>query len=136
MIEHVLSLPKGPTPITRIRHPVTSGSRLTIQAMRCGEYLAVLDEAAFGDTMPVVPKFISAADPALRWTGPNGELAFFAYCTNYLVDLKTRRHHGPGGDHCGAAGRGHRPARDARSHPTATAAISGSDAGRAMRAAS
>src|SRR5690348_15499469 len=34
------------------------------------------------------PKFISIADPASRWTGANGGLAFFAYCTNYLIDLK------------------------------------------------
>src|SRR5919112_1713922 len=52
------------------------------------EYLAVLDDAAFGAATPVVPKFISPADPASRWTGANGGLAFFAYCTNYLVDLK------------------------------------------------
>jgi transposase len=52
------------------------------------EYLTVLDEAAFGGATPVVPKFISAADPASRWTGANGGLAFFAYCTNYLIDLK------------------------------------------------
>lgn len=52
------------------------------------EYLEVLDQAAFGGATPVVPKFISAADPASRWTGANGGLAFFAYCTNYLIDLK------------------------------------------------
>jgi transposase len=52
------------------------------------EYLAVLDDAAFGGATPVVPKFISIADPASRWTGANGGLAFFAYCTNYLIDLK------------------------------------------------
>src|SRR5579872_4094848 len=52
------------------------------------EYLAVLDDAAFGGATPVVPKFISPADPASRWTGANGGLAFFAYCTNYLIDLK------------------------------------------------
>src|SRR5438552_7291077 len=52
------------------------------------EYLAVLDDAAFGAATAVVPKFISHADPASRWTGANGGLAFFAYCTNYLVDLK------------------------------------------------
>jgi Transposase DDE domain/Transposase domain (DUF772) len=52
------------------------------------EYLAVLDDAAFGAATPVVPKFISHADPASRWTGANGGLAFFAYCTNYLIDLK------------------------------------------------
>jgi transposase len=52
------------------------------------EYLAVLDDTAFGAATPVVPKFISPADPASRWTGANGGLAFFAYCTNYLIDLK------------------------------------------------
>jgi len=52
------------------------------------EYLEVLDEAAFGAATPVTPKFISIADPASRWTGANGGLAFFAYSTNYLVDLK------------------------------------------------
>jgi transposase len=52
------------------------------------EYLAVLDDAAFGGATPVVPMVISSADPASRWTGANGGLAFFAYCTNYLIDLK------------------------------------------------
>lgn len=52
-----------------------------------GEYLAVLDDAAFGAATPVVLKFIAPADPASRWTGADGGLAFFAYETNYLVDL-------------------------------------------------
>jgi transposase len=51
------------------------------------EYLAVLDDAAFGVATPVTPKFISPADPAARWTGANGGLAFFAYSANYLIDL-------------------------------------------------
>ena len=51
------------------------------------EYLAVLDDAAFGAATPVVPKFISPADPAARWTGADGGLAYFAYETNYLIDL-------------------------------------------------
>src|ERR671913_745533 len=51
------------------------------------EYLAVLDEAAFGGAPPVGPKFIATADPASRWTGSNGGLAFFAYSDNYLIDL-------------------------------------------------
>lgn len=51
------------------------------------EYLAVLDDAAFGAASPVEPKFISLADPAARWTGADGGLAYFAYETNYLVDL-------------------------------------------------
>ncbi|MCP2080819.1 UNVERIFIED_ORG: transposase [Methylorubrum zatmanii] len=51
------------------------------------EYLAVLDEAAFGAATPVPPKFISPADPAARWTGAYGGQAFFAYTANYLIDL-------------------------------------------------
>ena len=51
------------------------------------EYLAVLDDAAFGAATPVTPKYISPADPAARWTGANKGPAFFAYCTNYLIDL-------------------------------------------------
>lgn len=50
------------------------------------EYLAVLDDAAFGGATEVTPKFISPADPAARWTGAHGGQAFFAYSTNYLID--------------------------------------------------
>src|SRR5262245_33321822 len=52
------------------------------------EYLAVLDDAAFGAATQVVPKFISPADPAARWTGAHGGQAFFACSTNYLVDVE------------------------------------------------
>jgi transposase len=52
------------------------------------EYLAVLDHAAFGGATPVVPKFISPADPASRWTGADKGPAYFAYATNYLIDLE------------------------------------------------
>ncbi len=52
------------------------------------EYLAVLDDAAFGGATSVAPKFLSIADPASRWTSASGGPAFFAYCTNYLIDLK------------------------------------------------
>src|SRR5499427_6105170 len=51
------------------------------------EYLAVLDDAAFGAATEVTPKFISPADPAARWTGAHGGQAFFAYSNNYLIDL-------------------------------------------------
>ena len=51
------------------------------------EYLAVLDDAAFGAATEVTPKFISPADPAARWTGAHGGQAFFAYPNNYLIDL-------------------------------------------------
>jgi transposase len=52
------------------------------------EYLAVLNDAAFGAASEIVPKFISPADPAARWTGAHGGQAFFAYSTNYLIDVK------------------------------------------------
>jgi transposase len=51
------------------------------------EYLAVLDDAAFGVATDVPPKFISPADPAARWTGAHGGQAFFAYSANYLIDV-------------------------------------------------
>ena len=51
------------------------------------EYLDTLDDAAFGGSTPVRPKSISPADPAARYTGANGDRPFFAYSTNYLVDL-------------------------------------------------
>jgi len=50
------------------------------------EYLAVLDDAAFGAATEVTPKFVSPSDPAARWTGAHGGQAFFAYSINYLVD--------------------------------------------------
>ncbi len=52
------------------------------------EYLAVLDDAAFGGATEVTPKFLSPADPAARWTSAHGGPASFAYSTNYLIDLK------------------------------------------------
>ena len=52
------------------------------------EYLAVLDDAAFGAATDVAPKFISPVDPAARWTAATSGPAFYAYCTNYLIDLK------------------------------------------------
>jgi transposase len=52
------------------------------------EYLAVLDDAAFGAATEVTPKFVSPCDPAARWTGAHGGQAFFAYSTNYLIDTE------------------------------------------------
>ena len=52
------------------------------------EYLAVLDDAAFGAATEVTPKFVSPSDPAARWTGAHGGQAFFAYSTNYLIDVE------------------------------------------------
>lgn len=52
------------------------------------EYLEVLDDAAWGGASEVKPKFVSRSDPAAQWTGAMKGLAFFAYATNYLIDLK------------------------------------------------
>ncbi|HEX2647545.1 MAG TPA: IS1182 family transposase [Candidatus Dormibacteraeota bacterium] len=51
------------------------------------EYLAVLDDAAFGAATEVTPKFIAPSDPATRWTAAHRGPAFFAYSTNYLIDI-------------------------------------------------
>ena len=52
------------------------------------EYLAVLDDAAFGAATAVEPKYISPVDPAARWTAASRGPAVFAYADNYLIDLK------------------------------------------------
>jgi transposase len=52
------------------------------------EYLATLDDAAFGAATEVAPKFVSPTDPAARWTAAAGGPACYAYCDNYLVDLR------------------------------------------------
>jgi hypothetical protein len=52
------------------------------------EYLAVLDNAAVGAATEVTPKFVSPADPAVRWTGAHGGQAFCAYSANYLIDVE------------------------------------------------
>jgi hypothetical protein len=43
------------------------------------EYLATLDDAAFGAASDVTPKFVSPSDPAAQWTGAMRGPAFFAY---------------------------------------------------------
>ena len=52
------------------------------------EYLARLDDAAFGAASDVAPKFVSPSDPAAQWTGAQRGPAFFAYSDNYLIDVK------------------------------------------------
>lgn len=42
------------------------------------EYLAVLDDSAFGVATPVTPKQLAVADPTARWTAASRERAFFA----------------------------------------------------------
>ena len=52
------------------------------------EYLAVLDDAAFGAATELTPKFIAPADPAARWISVRRGPAFFAYSANYLIDTE------------------------------------------------
>ena len=68
---------------------VATADDLKPQANRAvAEYMATLDDAAFGAATPVEPKFISPFDPAARWTASWGGPAIYAYCTNYLVDVQ------------------------------------------------
>lgn len=53
------------------------------------DYLANLDDPAWGAATDVVPKFVAPADPAAQWTGALRNAAFFAYADNYLIDVKT-----------------------------------------------
>lgn len=48
------------------------------------EYLDRLDTI----TQNFTPKYMSLSDPSSTWTAAPGGPAFFAYCTNYLIDLK------------------------------------------------
>ena len=53
------------------------------------EYMAMLDDEAFGGCLRPMscPSSSHRADPAARWTGAHGGQAFFAYSTNYLIDV-------------------------------------------------
>jgi transposase len=52
------------------------------------EYLATLNDAAFGAATEVEPKFVSPSDPAAQWTGALKGPAFFAYADNDLIDVR------------------------------------------------
>ena len=58
-------------------------SRHGTRAVR--EYLAALDAQA---EPSAVPAAISPTDPAARWTAAPGGPAFYAYSTNYLIDVQ------------------------------------------------
>lgn len=68
---------------------IETAEELKPEAKRAvAEYLATLDDAAFGAATPVEPKFVSPVDPAARWTASWGGPAVYAYCTNYLIDVE------------------------------------------------
>jgi transposase len=58
----------------------SQGLALDLSSRAIDEYIAALDDAAFGAASEVTPKFISPADPAARWTGAHaiagGKLSF------------------------------------------------------------
>src|SRR5580704_4267836 len=54
----------------------TRAAESASRAMR--EYLASLDDAAFGAASEVTPKFVSPSDPAAQWSGAMRGPAFFA----------------------------------------------------------
>jgi hypothetical protein len=47
------------------------------------EYLAILDDAAFGAATPF---FLAPVDPVWRWTCAQVGQAYYAYSANYLID--------------------------------------------------
>ena len=57
------------------------------------EYLATLDDAAFGAASPVTPKFISRSDPAAQWTGAHKGHAYYLIDTDHgvIVDVEATR---------------------------------------------
>ena len=59
-----------------------SNPELGTRAVR--EYLQALEQDG---QMGVTPKNISLTDPAARWTAAPGGPAFYAYSTNYLIDV-------------------------------------------------
>ena len=65
-----------------------TGRLANLSTRAVNEYLAVLDDAAFGAATDVAPKFISPVDPAARRTAAAGGPACHACCDNYLIDLK------------------------------------------------
>ena len=52
------------------------------------DYLANLDNEAYGAASAKVPKFVAPSDPAAQWTGAQKSKAIFAYADNYLIDVK------------------------------------------------
>ncbi len=78
------------------------------------EYLATLDDAAFGAASPVTPKFISRSDPAAQWTGAHKGHALLRLCRQLFDRHRPRRDCRRGSDAGYPASRGWGSADDAR----------------------
>ena len=68
-------------------HSGEEGLLAELSTRAVDEYLAVLDDAAFGAASQAVPTRISSSDPASRYTSAHGGRAEFCYATNYLIDV-------------------------------------------------
>lgn len=51
------------------------------------EYPDTLDNADWGATSEVRPKFVPRSDPAAQWKGALNGHALVAFATNYLIDM-------------------------------------------------
>ena len=71
---------RGISPATPIDWPAPEQRSRAVR-----DYLAALDVA---EPIGATPKYLSMTDPAARWTAAPGCPAFYAYSTNYLVDVK------------------------------------------------
>ena len=69
-------------------HPGEDGLPPDLSSRAVNEYLAVLDDAAYGAATSVVPSRVSPSDPASRYTSAHGGQAQFCYATNYLIDVQ------------------------------------------------
>ncbi len=69
-------------------HSGEEGLPSDVSSRAVDEYLATLDDTAFGAATPVVPSRVSPSDPAARYTSAHGGQAQFCYATNYLIDVQ------------------------------------------------
>ena len=69
------------------------------------EYLAVLDDAAFGAATEVIPKFVSPSDPAARWSGSARRPGLLCLFNELPSRRRERDHRRCRGDHGNPAGR-------------------------------
>ena len=70
-----------------LNNPVLPKAVLHRRAVQ--EYIATLDDAAFGAASESKSKYLSPVDPAARWTRTNRSgMAVYSYSVNYLVDCE------------------------------------------------
>ena len=70
------------------QNSVASGEAIdwtSVSSRAVREYLETLDDEAIAAAMP---RRMSLSDPQSRWTGAIGGPAFYAYSTNYLIDVE------------------------------------------------